>query len=263
MENSRMERKQEKSSSQSLGRYTLNTSMMTEQEDGGLGMTTGKQMYKFARKNHLGYNFMPPFQRLHFGRIARGLSDGEYAPYSFIGRLIPDINEIEKLERLKRAKRDSDGNIIEDGKDNRPVKFRWRHTSKWYAWVITNRGRLIYCRWELFNHAYTNLPLARINNINYQASIFWGTCKVEAFENNFGIFWTNNSAEKIYSILNAMYIKEHDSTVDLSTPTDNNKRTAPVDSVSDDLIKLKQLYDGHLISDDEYTSKKKEILSRM
>ncbi|MBS7577231.1 MULTISPECIES: SHOCT domain-containing protein [unclassified Enterococcus] len=222
-------------------------------------MQTAEEMYYYARRHKLGFNWTPLIggwlQKRHFKLIEESLLDKERVLVSFIGR-----------HRAWDSQRKGEyGNTTQSFENE---KIRYRDTQGFYAYAITTEQRLIYAHWRPLHHDATNIPLSNINNVNPETYLIFGSVKIETFGDYFSVFWTKNVIRKITKMIQQGISDSKDGIMDGRGASDQPLNKSIRKDVRYDtralyqsLREAKQALDEGLITEAEYETYKQKLLS--
>ena len=222
-------------------------------------MQTAEEMYYYARRHKLGFNWTPLIggwlQKRHFKLIEESLLDKERVLVSFIGR-----------HRAWEGQARGDYNSEPQSFENE--KIRYRDTQGFYAYAITTEQRLIYAHWRPLHHDATNIPLSNINNVNPETYLIFGSVKVETFGDYFSVFWTKRVIRQITKMIQQGISDSKDGIMDGRGASEHSTVQKRVQDVRYDtkalyqsLREAKQALDEGLITEAEYEAYKQKLLS--
>ena len=126
-----------------------------------------------------------------------------------------------------------------------------KHDSN-FAYVLTNK-RFIMAQKKLVGETFQTVSLDNINDITFDSGMIFGILTIDTFKEKFNIALDKYSAKNISNQLHEELDKLHI----ISKSTNGNSQN----SVADEIKKYKELLDMGAISQEEFDTKKKELLN--
>ncbi|MFD1357653.1 PH domain-containing protein [Fictibacillus halophilus] len=184
-------------------------------------MSTAQGMYQYCLENKFGSGFNKSWGLKHFGVLENNLMNNEEVLMTFIGL----------------------HNFVSTTKhDNN------------YAYAITNK-RIIFGQKAMTGEKFKAVAHEKINDITFNKGLVFGVLTIDTPQEKFNVGLDRDSATSINSNIHQVL----DDLKHAINPMDSSRSAAPA-SAADELKKFKELLDMDAITQEEYDSKKKQIL---
>lgn len=116
---------------------------------------------------------------------------------------------------------------------------------KTFAYALTNK-RFVLAQKRLIGEVYQSILLDNLNDITYNKGLLGGVLEVDTIKEKFNVYAQKQFIGNIYDLLH--------------TNLEKLKSTANTSSNLDEILKLKQLLDMGAITQEEFESKKAQLL---
>ena len=116
---------------------------------------------------------------------------------------------------------------------------------KTFAFALTNK-RFVLAQKKIIGEAYQSILLDNLNDITYNKGVLGGVLEVDTIKERFNVYAQRQFIPIIYDLLH--------------TNLEKLKSTANTSSNLDEILKLKQLLDAGAITQEEFESKKAQLL---
>lgn len=124
-----------------------------------------------------------------------------------------------------------------------------KHDSN-YAYAVTNK-RIIMAQKQMFGENIQSVSLSNINDVTLKNGMMVGVITIDTMKEKFNVALNSASAKALSGAL-------HDVLMSMkSTPADSGNASS---GGADELIKLKQLVDMGIITQEDFDAKKRQIL---
>lgn len=183
-------------------------------------MRTAAEMYHYCLENRFGQGQNQVWGEKHFSLIANSLDTGEEVLMCFIGL----------HNYVSATKHDSN-----------------------YAYAVTNK-RIIMAQKKLIGESIQTVSLDNINDITFTSGFVFGVVTIDTIKEKFNVAVDKAQAKNISDKLHTLL---------LDLKKQSSAAPAPVSAAAseyDQLIKLKELLDAGILTQEEFDAKKKQIL---
>jgi hypothetical protein len=184
-------------------------------------MSTAEGMYQYCLDNKFGSGFNKSWGVKHFGVLENNLINGEEVLMTFIG-----LHNF-----VSTTKHDSN-----------------------YAYAITNK-RIIFGQKSMTGEKFKSVAHERINDITFEKGMVFGILTIDTPQEKFKVGLDRESAaainNNIHQVLDQLKYNSNQAQLE---------RSSESVSVADELKKFKELLDMGAITQEEYDSKKKQLL---
>ncbi|MGN7297147.1 PH domain-containing protein [Ferdinandcohnia sp. SAFN-114] len=197
--------------------------IIQEKEDklGDDPMSRAENMYQYCKENKFGSGFNEKWGVKHFKVLPDNLIRGEKVLMTFIG-----------LHNYQS-----------------PTK----HDSN-YAYAITNK-RILFGQKSFAGEKFKAVNHEKINDISFEKGMIFGILTIDTPQEKFNIALDSASASSINNSIHEVLDKLKTSNAQNSSP----QQTANT-STADEILKFKGLLDSGVITEEEFESKKKQLL---
>lgn len=194
--------------------------MINKNQNRTYDLNTAKGMYDYAVKNGMANETTENLGIKHFGQIYLSLINDEIVEFPFICM----------------------------AEDNATM-----------ACAVTNK-RIIFAKKKMMSAITKAINLDKINDVSMNVGQIFATIKIRSNNDSFVLQISKLNAQTIYRVLNEKIHKDSE-VVDnaLSSPERENKDIVEKDKF-EEIREFKKLFDEGIISEEEFTKKKKEIL---
>lgn len=186
-------------------------------------LLTAKGMYKYCIDNRFGSGWNEKWGIKHFKIIENNLMDNEKVHMTFIGL----------------------HNYISATKHNNN-----------FAYAITNKRIMLAQKNTIAGENFQTISLKNINDITLQSGIVYAIITVDTIKETFNIALNKVSGKAINSKIHEV-LDEIDN--DKNKNSQSNSNTSF--SVADELKKFKELLDMGILTEEEFNTKKKDLLN--
>lgn len=183
-------------------------------------MRTASEMYQYCLDNHFGQGQNRKWGEKHFALIEQALDAGEDVLMCFIGL----------HNYVSATKHDSN-----------------------YAYAITSK-RIIMAQKKLIGEALQTVALDHVNDITFKSGLAFGIVTIDTMKEKFNVAIDKTQAKNVSDKLHTLLIELKNQSSPVSTPANSSSNDY------DQLIKLKQLLDAGILTQEEFDAKKKQIL---
>lgn len=125
-----------------------------------------------------------------------------------------------------------------------------------FAYAITNK-RIIMAQKRMIGSVVQSINIDNVNDITIGNGLLLGTITVDTTKECFNVCVSKNRAQKIHSLIHQTLERLKSSKIE-STQQKNSSGTN--DSISNQLVELKNLLDMGVITQDDFDAKKKQLL---
>ncbi len=185
-------------------------------------MRTGQGMYDYSLEHGFGVGFLKSTGKKHFEVLAKNLLPNETPIMTFIG-----WHNMKKVASHEYT----------------------------YAYALTNK-RIIMGQWKLTGENFKSIKIENINDITYQKRLLQGIITIDTYKETFSVGLDNKYSQNVNKALN----EEFDKLKDKMNNSSNSQTNTQTTSAIDEIRKFKQLLDEGIITQEEFNSKKKELL---
>lgn len=205
-------------------RKTINNINLEKHENvGSEKMKTAEEMSNFCIKYGYGQGITKKWTFKHFSLVANNLSENEYVVFCFIGL----HNYISTTKH--------DGN---------------------YGYALTNK-RLLIAQQKVVGNSVKSIILDKLNDITKQRGILLGVLTIDTLSEIVNVAIDKDSVDRISDSLNEIIydFKHSNDNIILQSVQQNSTSSA------DEIRKFKELLDEGIISEEDFSAKKKELLN--
>ncbi len=188
---------------------------------------SAKNMYDYAVANGFGHGFNSKWGIKHFSVIQEHLLPNECVLMTFIG-----LHNYESSSKH----------------DNH------------FAYALTNKRFIMAQKKTISGEICQTVSLENVNDITFKSGLLGGTVTIDTIKEVFNVHMDKESAKrahsKIIDILNSLK-KQEDKGVEAARVTENSQPA----SAADEILKFKTLLDQGIITQQEFDTKKKQLLN--
>ncbi|WML26266.1 PH domain-containing protein [Neobacillus sp. OS1-33] len=185
-------------------------------------MNSAEGMYRYCVENKFGSGFNEKWGIKHFGILENNLIKGEKVLMTFIGL----------HNYVSVTKHDNN-----------------------YAYAITNKRIMFGQKQTISGEKFKAIAYERINDISFETGMMFGVLTIDTPQEKFNIALDKGSAISINS-----HIHEVLDTVKNGSNGTQPQTASGTGSVADELKKFKELLDSGVVTEDEFNTKKKQLL---
>lgn len=183
-------------------------------------MKTAEEMNTYCRDKGYGRGLSKKWSLKHFKLVEGSLSKNEEVYMCFIG-----------LHNFKSTT---------------------KHDNN-YAYAITGK-RIIMAQKKMFGENIQTVSLDKINDVTLNSNLMMGIITFDSLKEVFNVGENKDVAKKIYGkvldLINRLQVR----------PTNNFQSSSSQPSTADEILKLKNLLDMNIITEEEFTIKKRQLL---
>lgn len=127
--------------------------------------------------------------------------------------------------------------------------------TNYHVYAITSK-RIIMAQKHFISSVFQTISLKNINDITYTKSLFWSTITIDTAKEKFSLAVKEPYGYNIHFCIGQALdmAKQH------NEPSAQAPQNVGVQSLSDELMALKQLVDTGILTQDEFDAKKKQML---